>query len=41
MRPHNIVDVEDGGGAKQGAELVEEHQHNNVQGWEEIEPSME
>ena len=38
VRPHNIVDVEDSGGAEQGTELVEEHQHDDVQGGEEIEP---
>ena len=41
VRPHNIVDVEDSGGAEQGTELVEEHQHDDVQGGEEIEPWME
>ena len=41
VRPHNIVDVEDSGGAEQGTELVEEHQHDNVQSGEEVEPWME
>ena len=41
VRPHNIVDVEDNGGAEQGTELDEEHQHDNVQSGEEVKPWME
>ena len=41
VKPHNIVDVEDGGGSEQGAELVEEHQHDHIQDGEEVKPLME
>ena len=40
VKPHNIVDVEDGGGAEQGAELDEEHQHDDVQDGEQVKPLM-
>ena len=38
LRPHDVVDEEDVGGAEEGAVLIEEHQHHNIQNWVQVEP---
>ena len=38
LRPHDVVDEEDVGGAEEGAVLIEEHQHHHIQNWVQVEP---
>ena len=39
-KPHSVVDVKDGGGGEYDVELVVEHQQDDVQDREEVEPWM-